>query len=153
LEVTNQAFAILIRGRTLEQRKKLLSTDIVLDPALGRFPSSDFTRVPQALRAGEEAARGASATLAKLSLSEADYRRYLATRNPRSTELPVIQFVRADTASSQYDPLVQATMKDLVGKQLDKELVRSKLSSLYALDRFESIDYQLLEEDGRTGLQ
>ena len=39
LEVTNQAFAILIRGRTLEQRKKLLPTDIVLDPPLGRFAS------------------------------------------------------------------------------------------------------------------
>ena len=47
------------------------------------------------MRAGEEAARGASATLAKLSLSEADYRNYLAART-RSTELPVIEFVRAD---------------------------------------------------------
>ena len=75
LEVTNQAFAILIRGRTLEQRQKLLPTDIVIDPPLGRFPSADFSRVPQALRAGEEAARGASTSLAKLSLSEADYRK------------------------------------------------------------------------------
>ena len=153
LEVTNQAFAILIRGRTLEEREKLKPTDIVLDPPLGRFASADFGRVPQALRAGEEAARGASASLAKLSLSEADYRNYLAARNPRSTELPVVQFVRADTASVQYDPLIQETMKDLVGKQLDKELVRRKLSSLYALDRFESIDYQLVEDEGRAGLQ
>ncbi len=153
LEVTNQAFAILIRGRTLEQRKKLLPTDIVIDPPLGRFASSEFSRVPQALRAGEEAARGASASLAKLSLSEADYRQYLAARNTRSTELPVIDFVRADAASSQYDALVKETMHDLVGKKLDKELVRSKLSSLYALDRFETIDYQLIEDDGRAGLQ
>jgi len=35
LEVTNQAFAILIRSHTLEQRKKLLPTDIVIDPPLG----------------------------------------------------------------------------------------------------------------------
>jgi NTE family protein len=153
LEVTNQAFAILIRGRTLEEREKLKPTDIVLDPPLGRFASAEFGRVPQALRAGEEAARGASASLARLSLSEADYRTYLATRNPRSTELPVVQFVRADSASAQYDPLIQETMKDLVGKQLDKELVRRKLSSLYALDRFESIDYQLVEDEGRAGLQ
>jgi NTE family protein len=153
LEVTNQAFAILIRGRTLEQREKLRPTDIVLDPPLGRFPSADFSRLPQALRAGEEAARGAAAALAKLSLSEADYRTYLAQRNPRETELPVIDFVRADSTSSQYDALIQATMKDLVGKQLDKELMRSKLSSLYALDRFETIDYQLIEDQGHAGLQ
>ena len=98
LEVTNQAFAILIRGRTLEQRAKLLPTDIVIDPPLGRFPSVDFSRVPQALRAGEEAARGASASLARLSLSEADYRQYLAARTTRVDQLPAIEFVRADSS-------------------------------------------------------
>ncbi|HTJ16033.1 MAG TPA: patatin-like phospholipase family protein [Steroidobacteraceae bacterium] len=154
LEVTNQAFAILIRSRTLEEREKLRPTDIVLDPALGRFTSADFSRVPEALRAGEESARGSAATLAKLSLSDADYRDYLAKRSTRSTELPLIEFVRADSASAQYDPLIQETMKDLVGRQLDKELVRSKLSSLYALDRFETIDYSLVDDDaGRAGLQ
>jgi len=154
LEVTNQAFAILIRSRTLEEREKLRPTDIVLDPALGRFTSADFSRVPEALRAGEESARGSAATLAKLSLSDADYRDYLAKRSTRSTELPLIEFVRADSSSAQYDPLIQETMKDLVGKQLDKELVRSKLSSLYALDRFETIDYSLVDDDaGRAGLQ
>ncbi|HKU13346.1 MAG TPA: patatin-like phospholipase family protein [Steroidobacteraceae bacterium] len=153
LEVTNQAFAILIRGRTLEQRKKLASSDIVLDPPLGRFPSTDFSRVPQALRAGEEAARGAEASLAKLSLSEADYSKYLAARSTRTTELPVIEFVRADAASTQYQPLIEQTMKDLVGRKLDKDLVRSRLSSLYALDRFETIDYRLVDEQGHAGLQ
>ncbi|MGH8178905.1 MAG: patatin-like phospholipase family protein, partial [Steroidobacter sp.] len=53
LEVTNQAFAIMIRGRTLEQRKKASPSDIIIDPPLGRFPSADFGRVPQALSAGE----------------------------------------------------------------------------------------------------
>ena len=68
LEVTNQAFAILIRGRTLEQRAKLTSNDIVIDPPLGRFTSADFARVPQALRAGEERRARSSAKLAALSL-------------------------------------------------------------------------------------
>lgn len=153
LEVTNQAFAILIRGRTLEQRAKLKTTDIVIDPPLGRFPSADFGRVPQALRAGEEAARGASASLAKLSLGEAEYRAYLASRSARSTATPIIEFVRADSRSAEYEALIQATMKDLVGRQLDKELIQSRLSSLYALDRFETIDYALIEDEGRAGLQ
>jgi len=125
----------------------------VRDPALGRFPSADFSRVPQALRAGEEAARGSSTSLARLSLSEADYRNYLAKRGARSTELPVIEFVRTDSGSARYDPLIQETMRELVGKTLDRELVRRKLSSLYALDRFESIDYQLVEDAGRTGME
>jgi NTE family protein len=153
LEVTNQAFAILIRGRTLEQRAKLTASDIVIDPPLGRFPSADFGRVPQALRAGEEGARGATQALARLSLDEEQYRTYLASRNARSTQTPVIEFVRADPRSAEYDALIQATMHDLIGKQLDKNLIRNRLSSLYALDRFESIDYSLIEEDDHTGME
>lgn len=152
LEVTNQAFAIMIRSRTLEQRAKLKSTDIVIDPPLGRFGSADFTRVPQALRAGEQAARDAP-RLAELALSQDDYTRYMASRNPRTTVAPTIEFVRTDEQSSDYARLVDATMGDVVGKPLDTQMMEQQLSSLYALDLFESIDYSLIEDQGRTGLE
>jgi NTE family protein len=153
LEVTNQAFAIVIRRHTLETRAKLAASDIVIDPPLGRLASVDFTRVPQALRAGEEGARKATQALAALSLDEAQYRDYLARRSPRATDVPTIAFVRADSGSGDYATLVDATMGDLVGKPLDKDRVRDKLSSLYALDLFESIDYALVEANGRSGLE
>lgn len=153
LEVTNQAFAILIRGRTREQRALLGPNDIVIEPPLGRFASADFARVPQALRAGEQGARDATESLKKLSLSPEDYVRYLASRNPRDASLPTVEFVRADPRSMEYDALVKATMSNLIGKPMDADQVRNRLSSLYALDRFESIDYNLVEEDGRSGLE
>lgn len=153
IEVTNQAFAILIRGRTRQQRALLGPGDIVIEPALGRLPSADFGRVLQAMRAGEAAARETTASLQRLSLSPDAYVRYLATRNPRDASLPTIEFVRADPRSAEYDALVKATMSNLLGKAMNADRVRNHLSSLYALDRFESIDYNLVEEDGRTGLE
>lgn len=152
LDVTNQAFAILIRSRTLEEREKLSASDIIIDPPLGRFPSMDFSRVPQALGAGEKGAIAVQAELADLALGEEAYQAYLVTRKP-PVETPVIEFVRADSTSAEYDALIKATMSDLVGKALDKDLIGKRLSSLYALDRFESIDYALVEENGRSGLE
>lgn len=153
LEVTNQAFAIMIRSRTREQREKLTTADVVIDPPLGRLPSADFGRVPHALSAGEAAADEMRARLADLSLGESQYAAYLADRNPRSLHTPTIEFVRADASSTEYAPLIEATMKDLVGEPLDKDLIRRRLSALYALDRFETIDYSLIEENGRAGLE
>ncbi|GFE81505.1 patatin [Steroidobacter agaridevorans] len=153
IEITNQAFAILIRGRTREQRALLGPNDIVIEPPLGRFPSADFSRVTQALGAGETGARDQTASLQKLALSPDEYLSYLATRNPRDASLPTVEFVRADPRSMEYDPLVKATMSNLVGKAIDADRVRGQLSSLYALDRFESIDYNLIEENGRAGLE
>ena len=153
LEVTNQAFAIMVRGRTLEQRKKLTASDVLIDPPLGQFPSVSFGRVPEALRAGESGARAVGAQLAALALDEDAYREHVASRNPRSVKSPTIEFVRADARSGEYASLVEATMSDLVGKELDKDLMRRRLSSLYALDLFESIDYTLVDETGRAGLE
>lgn len=153
IEVTNQAFAIMIKSRTQEQRAKVRESDILIEPPLGRFPSADFSRVPQALRAGELAARLDKAKLSALALDDDGYREYLASRNPRATATPVIQFIRAGKDSLEYSNLVDATMRDLTGKPLDKERVRDRLSSLYALDVFESIDYALIEENGQAGLE
>ena len=153
IEVTNQAFAIMIRSRTLEERRKLTSNDIIIDPPLGKLTSNDFTRVPQALSAGEKATRAASVQLSRLALDEQQYRSYLAGRNPRSTERPTIHFVHADAQSQAHAALVDATMSDVIGKPLDPEMMKQQLSSLYALDLFESIDYSLVEEEGDTGLE
>jgi NTE family protein len=153
LEVTNQAFAIMIRSRTLEPRAKLQSTDVIIDPPLGRFASVDFTRVPQALSAGEQAAEAARLSLAPLSLSEVDYTAYLAARVPRTGQMPTVQFVRTNAQSSDYAHLVEATMADIVGQSLDTEVIADHLSSLYALDLFESIDYSLVEAGNTVGLE
>jgi len=153
LEVTNQAFAILIRGRTLEQRAKLGSEDIIIDPPLGRFPSADFSRVAEALRAGESAAASARTQLAKLSLTDEQYVRYLAARKGGTVTPPSVSFVRPSDDSQEYAALITATMADLIDKPLDPDVVRDRMSSLYALDRFETIDYNVVSDDGRTGIE
>ncbi len=153
LEVTNQAFAILIRNRTLQQREKLGPNDIIIDPPLGRFPSADFGRVPDALRAGRVAAESVRAQLAPLSLDNEEYLRYLAARRVSPVSPPVVAFVRPNVDSERYAGLIAAHMSDLVGEPLDTDLMRDRLSSLYALDLFETIDYTLVTDDGRTGIE
>jgi NTE family protein len=153
IEVTNQAFAILIRGRTQEQLKSLSSSDILIEPPLGSFTSADFARVPYAIRVGEGGARAQQDKLAQLSMSESAYRAYRANRKGGSPPSPQIEFVRVDESSAAYASLVNATMRDLIGQAFDKEVVAKRLSSLYALDRFEAIDYSLVQENGLSGLE
>jgi len=153
LEITLQASAIMMRSRTLEQRAKLTEQDIVIDPQLGTYGSTDFSRVAQARDAGEQAARAMIPRLSTLSLDEAGYQIYLAGRNPRMVEPSVVSFVRTDSRGRRYEPLVTDIMSDVVGKPLDKGLVEGHLRSLYARDLFESVDYTVVEDNGRSGLE
>jgi NTE family protein len=153
LEMTNQAYAILIRNRTLEQRAALRAGDVLVEPQLGEMASTEFDRVADAKVAGERAARSQGEALASLALDEAGYRRYLASRNPLPREVPVIRFVRADADSGRYALAIRSTMADLVGHPLDKDQVQDRMMSLYALDTFESIDYAVIKEGPESGIE
>jgi len=153
LEVTNQAFSIMIRSRTAEQIAKLGPNDVFITPDLGRISPAEFSRVPQALRSGYAAADEVRGRLAELSLDDIDYTIYLASRNPRRIEPPNIAFVRVDPGSHRYARMVEETMEDVVGHPLDRDLVARRMSQLYALDWFESIDYSVVTEGAQTGLE
>ncbi|MBC7984785.1 MAG: patatin-like phospholipase family protein [Candidatus Obscuribacterales bacterium] len=153
IEITNQAAAIMIRSRTLEQRAKLTVSDVVIDPALGSFGSTDFAHVSRAFQIGEQAARDAVPRLAHLSLNEAAYGAYLAARNPRYTESHLVSFVRTDFASERYAARVADMLREQVGKPLDKAWIERRIADLYALDLFESVDYSIVEDGDQTGLE
>lgn len=153
LEITNQAFAILVRQRTLEQLERLGPNDVLISPDLGRVPSADFTRVPRSLRAGTTAARDAQEKLQKLALSERDYLAWREVHRPHTKGDTLVQFVRTDDASQRYEPLVEAAMRNVIGQPIDKDRIGRRLSDLYALDRFETIDYSVVEDQDREGLE
>jgi NTE family protein len=153
LAITNQAAAIMVRNRTLEQRDNLRPDDIIIDPQLGTMSSADFSRVPRALAAGEAAARSVSDRLKALSLDEPAYRQYLAARTPGMTQAPVIDFVQTEPGSRRYAGAVAAVVGDLRGQPLDHARINEDLAALYSLDLFETIDYQLVNRDDQTGLE
>ena len=153
LEMTNQAYAILIRNRTLEQRATLGPRDLIIDPVLGDMASTEFDRVVEAKRAGEAAARANGQALASLALDPDSYGRYLASRNPRPKDMPLVRFIRVDPASERYARAIDSAMSDLVGHPLDKNQIQNRLMALYALDTFESIDYSVVQEGPDAGIE
>jgi len=153
LEMTNQAYAILIRNRTLEQRASLGPQDVVIEPLLGDMAGAEFDRVLEAKMAGEAAARTNGSALATLALDAQGYQRYLAGRNPLPKDVPVVRFVRVDAASERYSRAIASVMADLVGRPLDKDQIQSRMMSLYALDTFESIDYSVVQSGSDAGIE
>lgn len=152
LAASNQAVSILVRRRTNEQRASLSANDILIDPDLGSMSSIEFGRVIQAMNGGERATRNLTDRLAQLSVSDEDYRSYLASREARYKIEPKIDFVTTDESSRRYAKVVSLATNNLPGKQLDFNALNYDLAGLYALDVFESIDYNLITRDEQTGL-
>jgi NTE family protein len=91
-----------------------------------------------------------------LGVGEAAYRDYLARRSAREPGRPEIKFVRVDPQSKRYEKTIMAEMQPLIGKPLDLDAVGARVTELYGLGNFETLDYGLVkgqDGDDDTGLE
>jgi NTE family protein len=146
LSISNQMLAILVRKDADRQRATLSGSDILIEPNLGSASSTDFTAVDSTIAAGENAARLMLARLDALKAGDDAYKAYLARRASREPGLPPIQFVRVDEQSRRYEKTIMAEMQPLVGKPLDIDAVGTRVTQLYGLGNFETLDYALVDQ-------
>ena len=157
LSISNQMLAILVRKDSDRQKASLGPQDILIEPNLGSATATDFAAPSSVIARGEDAARDAMAKLSAYGVGDAAYRNYLARRATREPRLPPIKFVRVDEQSKRYEKTILAEMQPLVGKPLDLDEVGKRITDLYGLGNFETLDYTLVDrtagaaQDGDTG--
>src|SRR5688572_24220470 len=117
--VSQQMLAILIRHNTTEQRKTLTDRDVLIDPALGDFSSLDFGEHTKAMKAGEEAARGATERLVGLGVTDPQYARIVSARATHRSAPPTIGFVKPAAGSERYTDAIDSLFGYQVGKTVD----------------------------------
>jgi len=145
LTISNQMLAILVRKDSDRQLRTLTSNDVLIEPNVGSATQTDFAAAVGTISQGEIAVRAVAAKLAYLTVDAASYQRYVARRATREPPLPPIEFVRVDTQSKRYERTIMAEMQPLVGKPLDPEEVGARITELYGLGNFETIDYSLAD--------
>jgi len=159
LSIVDQLTGMLVRDNVERELAMLEESDILILPDLGDIGSGDFDRVVEAIPPGVVAAELKLGELRRLSISASEYAAHVNARNKPRTDMPVIEFVRFKNNTSVSDEFLmgrlQTTMRGdpVVGKPLDPEHVEQAINELYALDIFAHVDYELIEEDGRYGLQ
>jgi NTE family protein len=147
LSISNQMLAILVRRDADRQKATLRPSDTLIAPELGETLPTDFGSVVRAIDLGERAARGETAKLAALSVDDAVYRAFRERRADYAraeSRTPTIRFVRVDEQSKPYEKTILATMQPLLGKPLDVDALNARLTEIYGLGDFETVDYTLV---------
>jgi NTE family protein len=153
LSISNQMLAILVRKDSDRQRASLGPQDILIEPNLGSATATDFTSPSAVVAGGEAAARAAIAELSAYGVGDGAYRDYLARRAAREPGLPPIKFVRVDPQSKRYEKTIVAEMQPLLGKPLDLDQVGKRITELYGLGNFETLDYTLVDQGEGAGAE
>ena len=152
LAIIEQYSNIVGQQNVSRQLDTLRETDVYIQPKLGDISTSDFNRAAETIGLGADAARTASAKLAKLAITSSGYSDYLAARGGRVWEAPIVGFVRIEKQSKIGDDVLAHPFRALIGKPLDQKTLKRSIEELYGWNIFESIRYEIIEEKGKQGL-
>jgi NTE family protein len=152
LGVAGQLTRILTAKNIEAQLDTLTDEDTLIVPDLGDITSASFDRSADAVAAGLAAANRKRTKLGRLSLSEADYAAYLSRERAPRPGPPVIHFVKIENQSRLGDDVIRAYLTVNVGEPLDVEALEADIGQIYGLELFENVWYEIVEEEGQTGL-
>jgi len=151
--VSNQALAIMVRRDADVQRATLTPRDVLLVPVLNDVSSYDFGVLERAIEAGADAAEQSRQSLQAYAVSPAEYERYADARHAVRSGLPVVQFVRAESTPNNHERQITDLFSDLAGKPLDPAQAERRVTTLYGRGHLETLDYRLIREGDRDGLE
>jgi NTE family protein len=150
LSVLEQSVRVVVSESEV---RGLADADAVVSVPLEHFLSSDFVKNVPIMQAGYEAAKGKSKLLAGFALDDADWNEYVHERDSRKeTVTPVPQFIEVQGTSAPAQEDVRRHLKKFVGKPLNADQLDPALTQLTGSGRYDTLDYRIVERDGRQGL-
>lgn len=152
LSVAGQMVNFLFALNSQAQLQSLGSQDVHIISRLGDIGAGSFDRIAEAMPLGEQAARQAAESLRRYSLSQEGYSRHLAARGKPGADGRVVAFVRIDNQSKVSDAVISSYISMKPGDKLDIARLEEDIQQIYGLEIFESVRYELAEENGKTGV-
>ena len=152
LGMAGQLTTILSYRNTELQVESLGPQDVLIRPELGEMGAGDFPGAMKAVPIGQAAAEQKLAALRRFSVSDEEYRQWLAARAARRGTVPTVHFVKLDNRSRLSDGVLMVRLRDQIGKPLDPKILDDDIGEIYGLGNFESVRYEVIEQDGQTGI-
>jgi len=154
LSMIQQMTSLQIVKNTAEQVATLTGRDVLIRPDLGsEITSASFNSFEVAAPLGHDVDEPTREALARLSVSEAEYRAWRAGIQRCVTGPPTIQFVRLNNHSRFSDQVIESLITVQPGGKLDTEQLDADIRRIYGLGFIRLARYQVVEEAGQSGIE
>ncbi|MEH6582390.1 MAG: patatin-like phospholipase family protein [Halioglobus sp.] len=151
--VADQMLGFLTRKNSLEQIETLSEDDFLIRPELEAVGMLDFGDEQTIIEQGYQAAMAMREDLSELALTETQWAGYVATKRLPDPLNPVVEFVQIRNDSGISDEIIRYRISQPLGEPLDRDRLRLDIANIYALDYFELIDFEIVQDGDRYGLQ
>nr|WP_156104111.1 patatin-like phospholipase family protein [Shewanella mangrovi] len=144
LAILNQLSTMLTNASTERQKALLTEDDVLIRPAVDTLSTTDFSMMPEALKAGEAAANAQLAQLQMLAMSDDEFtayqqhKRQIAARWRDAAKQPLIA-VKFSNDSTVNTRLLTKVLNIHPGDVVDRNELDKAVGRLYSLNKFERV--------------
>jgi NTE family protein len=150
LGVVGRTEAILVSENELQSLK---NANILISVDVSKYTATEFRKSEEIIPLGVDAAKKKAGDLEKYALSDVEWKAYLERRGARvRTEIPVPQFVDAETRNESQRRELVDDFRQFAGKPVDLKLLSHKIADAEGTGHFSAVDFSLVDRDGKTGL-
>ena len=153
LDVAGQMVNFLFGLNSRKSLESLDSNDVRISVQLGDIGSGSFDRILETIPLGEEAARKAKSSLQRYALSKSEYKQHLAARWDPDTASKTVSFINIENDSDVSDDVIKGYLSIQPGSALNIPQLEHDIEQIYGLEIFQYVRYQIVEQDGETGLE
>jgi len=152
--IMDQMIGALMIEKTQRQLATLDPSDVLIRPALGDLTAAQFNRGREAIAAGVAAAEAALPALRRYAVDAEAYAGYRDRQRRRAFDPGLVAFLELSPGTASAAGLrARHALEDEVGKPFDVERLERGLGVAYSANRFQQLDYRLLERDGVRGVE
>ncbi|OWP51662.1 patatin-like phospholipase family protein [Pseudomonas nitroreducens] len=155
VDMLNQSVTLMTRKNSEAQLATLKSSDVLVQPPLSGFSSTDFGRVPQLIDAGYRATSILAPRLATLRKPADTEAVALSEARTPGERRPVIDRIEVENNSKVSDDVILHYIRQPLGEPLDLERLQRDMSTLYGLDYFDQVQYRVVhnqkDKAGKAG--
>ena len=151
------AFSVL--GRSVElviaetEIRGMEGADLIVKADVQKYTTMDYEKSDELVKIGYESAEQKAALLQVYALDDVAWAEYLHDKNSRlRTTIGVPQFVKVVGIEGESLTNVQKFLSHLAGKPIDQAALEQDLTRLAGVGRLDSVTYEIIQENGQTGL-
>lgn len=145
-----QLMDVIIRSNL---NREALLADTVIHCELEKYKSSDFQSVAKIIDLGEKSARTYIPELAKLSVKNDEYSRFLAKHRHSEPKSVDIDFLQIDNLLRVDPRIITNRIRIRPNESLDLKILKQDIDSVFELGDFDRVDYSFIDSDSGEGLR
>jgi NTE family protein len=151
------AFGIL--GRSVElviaetEIRGMAGADLLVKADVEKYTTMDYGKTDELVKIGYEAAQEKAQILKTYSLDDEAWAKYMQEKNSRTrTKVGTPEFVKIEGVTGEDAKNIQNFLMPLVGKPIDQSKIQGYLTRLSGIGKFESISYDIINQNDQEGL-